>query len=82
MDRRHFNSLLLAGSAVAAGGTQPDEAAAQGARTGSSGFELLRLSEEYRKIFERSYPRFSDASISGAKMRWPPKWQRQALIMC
>ena len=62
MDRRHFNSMLLASGAVAATGSQADEAAAQGApaATGSSGFELLRLPEEYRKIFEQSYPRFSD----------------------
>ena len=61
MDRRHFNSIL-AGGALAATGTQADEAVAQGASaaTGSSGFELLRLSEEYRKIFEQSYPRFSE----------------------
>ena len=63
MDRRHFNSMLLAGGAVAATtGPQADEAVAQGvaATAGSSGFELLRLPEEYRKIFEQSYPRFSE----------------------
>ena len=41
---------------------RPTRLSAQGAAaaTGSSGFELLRLPEEYRKIFEQSYPRFSD----------------------
>ena len=50
MDRRHFNSMLLAGGAAAATGTQAKEAVAQGvpAATGSSSFELLRLPEEYR----------------------------------
>src|SRR5436853_2434154 len=62
MDRRHFNSILLAGSALAGTVMQTDETAAQGASAtnGSSGFELLRLPEEYRKIFEQDYPRFSD----------------------
>ncbi len=64
MDRRQFNSILMTGGAVAAAGTQAIDAVAQGAAhnaAGSSGFELLRLPEEYRKIFEQSYPRFSDA---------------------
>jgi hypothetical protein len=64
MDRRQFNSILMTGGAVAAAGTQAIDAVAQGAAqnaSGSSGFELLRLPEEYRKIFEQSYPRFSDA---------------------
>jgi hypothetical protein len=63
MDRREFSSMLLAAGTVATG-TQAGDAAAQGAAahtSGSSGFELLRLSEDYRKIFEQSYPRFSDA---------------------
>jgi hypothetical protein len=84
MDRREFNSIVLAGGAVAAAGTMASDAVAQTAvpvaAAGSSGFELLRLPEEYRKIFEQSYPRFSDASTSDAMTRWPPKWRRQASI--
>ena len=62
MDRRHFNSMLLAGGAAAATGTQADQAVAQGApaAAGYLGFELMRLPEEYRKVFEQTYPRFSD----------------------
>jgi hypothetical protein len=59
IDRRNFNSMLLAGSAAAATG----DARAEGtsAVAGSSGFDALRLPETYRPVFEQSYPRFSDA---------------------
>ena len=67
MDRRQFNSAMLAGGAsVAALGVNSEQSAAQAptSSASTSGFELLRLPEIYRPIFEQNYPRFSDAEYA------------------
>ncbi len=61
MDRRQFNTAMLAGGTTAlAGAAVPEDSLAQTPVSGDSGFGALRLPEEYRAIFETSYPRFSD----------------------
>jgi Xaa-Pro dipeptidase len=61
MDRRQFNAGMLSGCATSLGAASVSETAAAQTSPGDSGFESLRLPEDYRPIFEQSYPRFSDA---------------------
>jgi Xaa-Pro aminopeptidase len=68
MDRRQFNSAVLAGGAsIVTTPSSVNQAAAQASNSASSsasGFEQLRLPESYRPIFEQNYPRFSDAEYT------------------
>ena len=70
MDRRHFNSILLAGGALAGTTerrrTKPSHKGPQ--RRLPFNFELLRLPEEYRKIFRAEPPAFF-----GRGVQTPPR---------